>query len=131
MGKAGIPKPGLVCNGTFLAGVRKGKLSAVSHQRSAVRRRLSGGVAMMRANEKQIWFPAKRYGWGWGLPCAWQGWVVMAVWLGLLFGAAFLTLPGHKRLWIASVVVLVVVLTTICFLKGEKPRWRWGDNGKQ
>jgi hypothetical protein len=84
----------------------------------------------MRANEKQIWFPAKRYGWGWGLPCAWQGWVVLVVWLGLLSGAAFLTLPGHTGLWITSVVVLVVVLTAICFLKGEKPRWRWGDSGK-
>jgi hypothetical protein len=24
---------------------------------------------------RKIWFPAKRYGWGWGLPCCWQGWV--------------------------------------------------------
>jgi hypothetical protein len=86
---------------------------------------------MISANEKRIWFPAKRYGWGWGLPCAWQGWVVLVVWLGLLCGAAFLTLPQHRGLWIASVVVLVVVLTTICFLKGEKPRWRWGDRGKR
>lgn len=81
----------------------------------------------MSANDKQIWFPAKRYGWGWGLPCAWQGWVVIAVWVGLLAGAAFLTLPRHGGLWIASVVILVVALMTICFLKGEKPRWRWGE----
>jgi hypothetical protein len=87
---------------------------------------------MMSANEKkQIWFPAKRYGWGWGLPCAWQGWVVFAVWWGSLTGAAFLTLPRHFGLWIASVVVLAAALVTICFLKGEKPRWRWGDSGKR
>jgi hypothetical protein len=33
----------------------------------------------MDTNEKTVWFIAKRYGWGWGLPCAWQGWVVFAV----------------------------------------------------
>jgi len=34
--------------------------------------------------DKEIWFPAKRYGWGWGLPCAWQGWVVDGIFLILL-----------------------------------------------
>jgi len=82
----------------------------------------------MNANEKkEIWFPAKRYGWGWGLPCAWQGWVVLVVWLGLLAGAALLTLPRHRELWIASIVVLIAALTAVCFAKGEKPGWRWGD----
>ena len=32
------------------------------------------------SNNKQYWFRAKRYGWGWGLPIAWQGWVVLSVW---------------------------------------------------
>ena len=85
----------------------------------------------MCANEKQVWFRAKRYGWGWGLPCAWQGWVVFVVWLGLLCGAAFLTLLGHIELWIASIVILVVTLVTICFIKGESPRWRWGNKGER
>lgn len=80
----------------------------------------------MNANEKQIWFPAKKYGWGWGPPCAWQGWVVLAVWFGLLGGAAVLTLPRHMGLWIASIVVLIVALMAVCYLKGEKPHWRWG-----
>jgi hypothetical protein len=26
----------------------------------------------------RYWFPAKRYGWGWGLPVTWQGWAVLA-----------------------------------------------------
>jgi hypothetical protein len=81
----------------------------------------------MSKKEKQIWFPAKRYGWGWGLPCAWQGWVVIVVWVGLLIGAAVLTLPRHMGLWIASLVVLNGGLMAICFVKGETPRWRWGN----
>ena len=32
----------------------------------------------------KYWFAAKRYGWGWGLPLCWQGWVVMGVWLAVL-----------------------------------------------
>jgi hypothetical protein len=84
----------------------------------------------MPMKDKEIWFPAKRYGWGWGLPCAWQGWVVLVIWLGLLGGAAVLTLPGHMKLWIASLVVLVAALMAICFIKGESPRWRWGDSRK-
>jgi len=82
----------------------------------------------MDTNEKTVWFTAKRYGWGWGLPCAWQGWVVLAVWLGLLCGAAFLTIPRHPALWIVSLVVLVAALFIVCLIKGETPRWRWGDS---
>jgi hypothetical protein len=29
------------------------------------------GIEM--ADEKKYWFPRKTYGWGWGLPIAWQG----------------------------------------------------------
>jgi len=36
----------------------------------------------------RYWFPARRYGWGWGLPTAWQGWVVMLCCLGLIAVAA-------------------------------------------
>jgi hypothetical protein len=28
--------------------------------------------------ERKYWFPAKRYGWGWGIPCSWRGWLVLA-----------------------------------------------------
>lgn len=28
--------------------------------------------------QASYWFPAKRYGWGWGLPSSWQGWVVLS-----------------------------------------------------
>ena len=34
--------------------------------------------------EHPYWFPAKRYGWGWGVPNTWQGWVVVAVFAALI-----------------------------------------------
>jgi hypothetical protein len=33
------------------------------------------------ANSNQNWFPAKRYGWGWGPPTTWQGWLLLALYI--------------------------------------------------
>ncbi|HEY3075247.1 MAG TPA: hypothetical protein VGJ74_08750 [Burkholderiales bacterium] len=73
------------------------------------------------------WFPAKRYGWGWGLPSSWQGWVVLAAFTGLL-GVGLLLFPPKANLgpFVAYVLLLVALLFGICWLKGEPPRWRWG-----
>jgi len=75
--------------------------------------------------EDKYWFPAKRYGWGWGIPSAWQGWLVLAVFVGLQVLGKFLfpfsTEPG---LYIAYVVVVCGLLVGVCWLKGEPPRWR-------
>jgi len=79
---------------------------------------------MQRADRK-IWFPAKRYGWGWGPPNCWQGWVVLAVYTVLIAGGGFF-LNRHPGLFIANVAVLSIALCFVCFLKGEQPRWRWG-----
>ena len=43
--------------------------------------------------EPRYWFPAKRFGRGWGLSCAWQGWVVFTVLFGLLALGALLVPP--------------------------------------
>ena len=78
--------------------------------------------------KKEIWFPAKRYGWGWGIPCAWQGWVVMLVWIALVIvGATLLARAGHWVFYAIFMITMAAALTGICFWKGEKPRWRWGD----
>ena len=77
--------------------------------------------------EKEIWFPAKRYGWGWGLPCAWQGWLVLFLWLALLCSGAVL-LATRVILFVAYAIVLALALITVCLIKGEKPRWRCGKD---
>lgn len=80
------------------------------------------------ADEPRYWFPAKRYGWGWGLPVAWQGWLVLAVFFVLLAAGAVLLLPSRGQLaFIAYVAVLCVLLVAVCWAKGEPPRWRWGE----
>jgi hypothetical protein len=77
---------------------------------------------------RKIWFPAKRYGWGWGPPNCWQGWVVFAAWLLLLAGGAAWLIPAHVEFFVPYAVVLAIILCVVCYIKGEKPRWRWGKD---
>jgi hypothetical protein len=45
----------------------------------------------------------------------------------LLVAGALILLPGHSPAgFIGYVVVLIVLLTGVCWWKGEPPRWRWG-----
>ena len=77
--------------------------------------------------QSTYWFPAKSYGWGWGLPTAWQGWLVLAVFFVLLIGGAVRLLPTHGPGAFAAFALLIsVLLTAVCWLKGEPPTWRWG-----
>jgi hypothetical protein len=75
------------------------------------------------------WFPAKRYGWGWGFPITWQGWLVFAAFFALLLAGIYLFPPGQSlAAFLLYVIILTVVLLGICWLKGEPPRWRWGND---
>ena len=78
----------------------------------------------------RYWFKAKRYGWGWGLPTAWQGWVVYAVALAL-FAAIAIAFPPPRDIprFILGVVAVAAALVVVCLVKGEPPRWRWGGKG--
>jgi hypothetical protein len=77
--------------------------------------------------DHEYWFPAKRYGWGWGVPLTWQGWATLAAFLGLIVAGVFIFPPARERIsFLVYVAVLSVVLVGICWLKGEPPRWRWG-----
>lgn len=77
--------------------------------------------------KQPYWFPAKRYGWGWGPPTCWQGWAVVVVY-AVLVAAAVLTLHPERRplLFFAAISGLSVLLVAVCWIKGEPPRWRWG-----
>ena len=78
--------------------------------------------------EQKYWFPAKRYGWGWGLPSAWQGWVVLAIFSGLLFAGAVALLPSQgPTAFVIYSAVLCVFLVGICWMKGERPHWHWSE----
>ncbi|MEI8339210.1 MAG: hypothetical protein WCF94_00935 [bacterium] len=75
--------------------------------------------------ENKLWFRAKRYGWGW-YPVTWQGWAVILIWVAFFtFGVIRL---DHE--WLKNVVVIFIMtalLIWICYKKGEKPGWHWGE----
>lgn len=79
------------------------------------------------AGAPQYWFPAKRYGWGWGLPRVWQGRVVLGVFFGLVgVGIFFFGVPRAGVAFLAYNAALCAALIAVCWAKGEPPRWRWG-----
>lgn len=77
--------------------------------------------------KSSYWFPAKRYGWGWGLPSTWQGWVVLGAYFALLATSAYVFPPKQDVIaFIVCTVVLTLALLGACVAKGEPPAWRWG-----
>ncbi|MEO8465344.1 MAG: hypothetical protein ABI640_08375 [Gammaproteobacteria bacterium] len=75
-----------------------------------------------------FWFPVKKYGWGWGLPVRWQGWVVFVAYLVLILFGMYHFLPERNALALfAYICGMTVLLTAIVVVKGERPvAWRWG-----
>ncbi len=80
---------------------------------------------------KKYWFKAKTYGWGW-YPATWQGWLVLLGWIGLVF-LNFLRIDKAQHSvsdslinFIPQTLIFTIILITICWMTGERPRWRWG-----
>jgi hypothetical protein len=58
------------------------------------------------------WFPAKRYGWGWGFPASWQGWMVIALYALLAAAGAIVIVPTDRPgAFVAYMLVLGALLT--------------------
>ena len=81
----------------------------------------------MSLPKEQAWFPAKRYGYGWGFPRRWQGWVVMLAYFGALLAPRFYA-SEHVGLFVAYAFGVTALLIAICIWKGEAPKWRWGKD---
>lgn len=80
----------------------------------------------MDNQESQYWFRAKRYGWGWGLPLRWQGWIFLIFWISAIVGLG--PVFYHDRFYFAGFMVLMILLLLfVCYSKGEPPGWRWGE----
>ena len=80
----------------------------------------------MSLPKDKAWFSAKRYGYGWGLPARWQGWLVLSIYLFSLLLAGLQFARARPLQFEAYVIILSVLLVAICAWKGEAPRWRWG-----
>lgn len=80
---------------------------------------------------KKLWFKARRYGWGW-TPCSWEGWTVFAafaavqVWNFLRIDYTSHSNSDTVRPFVIQLIISLIVLYFICYMRGEKPSWRWG-----
>ncbi len=80
----------------------------------------------MLNDKKNYWFLAKKYGWGWGLPVNWQGWIVFIVYLSLVILNIYVCLFRESVVLFISInLILTVLLIAVCWLKGESPSWKW------
>jgi hypothetical protein len=81
--------------------------------------------------DKRPWFASKRFGYGAGLPIAWQGWVLLLSYLGLTIGAGLLAANGGAGPRGAMIAVVLVATATFVAIVHRRTaggwRWRWGD----
>lgn len=88
-------------------------------------------IAYLKDNPNGYWFKRKLYGWGW-TPATWEGWTVTVVAIGAIL---FVVLRAERLetqeavlFQVAlPVIVIALALILISYLKGEKPRWQWGE----
>ena len=74
----------------------------------------------------ELWFKAKRYGWGW-TPSTWQGWAVMVVFVVAFTAWLAWWVNGERHpLGMLPLLALTAALILICWKTGEPPRWQWG-----
>lgn len=79
------------------------------------------------SDRRKYWFPAKRYGWGWGPPATWQGWAVLVVYIVLaVLGIPLIQVSAGSLPYFAFLVLLTAALLVVYWLTGEPPRWRRG-----
>lgn len=78
--------------------------------------------------DDRAWFAPKRLGYGAGLPVAWQGWVMLALHIALLWAGTRLLAQGSAGFLIYMALVALVPLP----LYAAKTRggWRWRNGQK-
>ena len=85
--------------------------------------------------DNKLWFKNKKYGWGW-TPCSWQGWAVLAMYFFAMItniisinNRAFSN-SDFLTQFFPQIYIMTVFLLIICYTKGEKPKWQWGNKNE-
>ena len=73
------------------------------------------------------WFAPKRYGYGSGLPIAWQGWAVTVAYIAIVL-IAICVIPSRPIIILAVIVPATATLMVITARTTRGGwRWRWGN----
>ncbi len=83
-------------------------------------------IHYVKNNPQGYWFKRKLYGWGW-TPVTWQGWLVILIGVAFFVAGMYVAetddAPGAAVL---GFVIMIVLIVSFGFWKGERPRWQWG-----
>jgi tryptophan-rich sensory protein len=76
------------------------------------------------------WFKAKKYGYGWGFPVTWQGWVVFIAYIAFVVWDSQGVDKHSNNVWtyILQVILISILFIVIVYRTGEKPKWHWGKH---
>lgn len=74
-------------------------------------------------NEGTQWFAPKRFGYGAGLPGAWQGWAVLIAYLTIVIGSSLLF--SRRPLALVGIVVPATALLIVITARTTRGGWRW------
>ena len=74
------------------------------------------------------WFAQKRFGYGAGLPISWQGWALLAGFLGISWAVSVL----FRNRVLITLAIMVPVATVFLVVVAKTTRggwrWRWGED---
>lgn len=77
-------------------------------------------------SDRPEWFAPKRYGLGAGLPCSWQGWLILTAFLAIVTATSII-FEDRPAVIIAIVLPLTAGLLVVAARTTRGGwRWRWG-----
>ena len=80
---------------------------------------------MLRALlSEDVWFEPKRFGYGAGLPCAWQGWALLGAFVPVALACGYLLENGQYAL---GAIGFAISTALVLWLAKRHTRggWRW------
>lgn len=91
-------------------------------------------VEYLNDNPQKYWFKRKLYGWGW-TPANNEGWLVTFAYIVLVifFASAIDERLLPKEVYFTGllpILLLTITFIRIAYVKGEKPKWQWGNKDK-
>ena len=78
-------------------------------------------------HDTKPWFRQKSFGYGAGLPIAWQGWALLAFHVALILGLALLL--QHKPIAMAAAILVAAILPLPLYAARTEGGWRWRWGG--
>ena len=75
------------------------------------------------------WFRVKRYGFGAGLPCSWEGWALVVGFLVVVLASSVVLVDSNPMLHFGIVLASTAIVLIVSWRKSDGPwKWRWGQD---